>query len=132
MRMKELQQLYKPLQDEQDLTQEESDRRAKIRAEWARLHPEHQDLVKRIGGKRDQFKMFKLYRERSQEFKKKQEAAEFAMLDEQMMTLEPRSTEAAYPPTTDNVGQQKPGTPENWPTMAQGYQGTGSPEDPMA
>jgi hypothetical protein len=55
--MRELQQQYKPLQDKENLSQEESDRRAEIKTQWAKLKPEHEDLVKRLGEKRDQFNM---------------------------------------------------------------------------
>lgn len=131
VRMRELQQQYKPLQDKENLSQEESDRRAEIKTQWAKLKPEHEDLVKRLGEKRDQFNMCKHYRRTSQDLRARAEAAEDARLEEQTGMLSSTSAGAHLPPVQHGFGQQMLDTPENspWSATAPVNEGTSSAKE---
>ena len=116
VRMLELQREYGQLlakQDKQQLTQEERERCTQIETEWIRLKPEHDNLLRRLRRKRDQVDLAKAYRQTSRENKAKFEAAEFASMELQTETLNPTSAGNALQPTTNEVGQQRLGTPES-------------------
>lgn len=117
VRMRELQEQYKLLKEkeEKDLTEEEGVRCNEIKAEWARLKPEHEDLVERISKKRDQFDMCKNYRRSSQDLRAKAEAAEDARLAQQTGILGASVAGTEFAPVHFNLGQQRVGTPDNSP-----------------
>ncbi|KAI9878774.1 MAG: hypothetical protein M1830_010576 [Pleopsidium flavum] len=118
VRMRELQQQYKPLQDRENLSQEENNRRGEIKAEWARLKPKHEDLVQRLSRKRDLFDMCKHYRRTSQDARARAEAAEDARLEMQTGMFSTTSAAAHLPHVQHGHSQQMLDAPENSPWTA--------------
>lgn len=132
VRMQELQRAYGLLQDKQDFTEEESERRRELKGEWARLKPEYDNFLQRLRGKREQYDLCKVYRRTSRERKAKLEAAEFASLETQTGILDPTSAGTALQKTTNELGQQRLGTPGNspWSPNSQVDRNTDSLQDP--
>lgn len=110
--MQDLQREYGLLQDKQVQTQEESERCMAIKAEWARLKPEYDDLLQRLRRKRDQFDLCKTYRHTSRERKARFEAVELASFEEQTEYSDPTGAGTAFQPTAKEVGPKRLGTPE--------------------
>lgn len=105
-RLTEIQEQFKALQAKTDLTPAEEAESVNLKEEWKRLRQIYMPLVQKLYPQRELLKFTARRRQKSQEYKRQQEAAEDERMAQQSPDLQMSSANAAFPRTPENGNQQ--------------------------